>query len=109
MVIPHVLAVLVDSHQPPDLEHVTESLGREDPDAGTLSLEQRIEAHRRAVQEVRRPTHSPLLDGGRDDSPNRRVDRGRLGRALAHSDQAGVLVEEDQVGEGAADVDADSC
>ena len=77
-------------------------------DARALALEQRVEADRRAVQEVGRAVRAARSTARGDDPQDALVDRRRLRRRLADRTSPGLLVEEDQVGERAADVDADS-
>jgi hypothetical protein len=90
---------------PAQLQHVAEAARGDEPGAGALALEQRVgrgggpvddhrdlgRVRRRAGQ---RGLHAAGLigDGGRD---------------LGHPHEAGGLVEQHQVGEGAPDVDAD--
>ena len=102
-----MLAVLVDAHQPPDLEYVAEALGGEQADAGPLALEQRVEPDGRPVEEVPSASETVRLDRGCDHSPDRLVDRMRVRRSLPDPDLAGLVVEKDQVRERPSDVDAD--
>ena len=89
----------------PELQHVAEAARGDQPGPGALALEQRVGRRRRAVDE--------RLDlAGRDASFGERREHAlrlvpRRGRHLGGPDGAGRLVEQHEVGEGAADVDAD--
>ena len=90
----------------PDLEDVAEALGRDEARPGPCSLEERIDADGRAVDDEAavRELRARLVDAAEHavEEIARRAER------LAGGDGARGLVEDDQVREGAADVDADS-
>ncbi len=89
-----------------DLEDVAEALGRDEARPGPCSLEERIDADGRAVDDEAavRELRARLVDAAEHavEQIARRAER------LAGGDGARGLVEHDQVREGAADVDADS-
>ena len=90
------------------LEDVAEPLRAEEPDGCAGTREERVQAHRRAVQEVagavELATAERLLDRG-DDTELRRSRRRRL---LVDTYLAGLVVVVDEVRERAADVHADA-
>jgi len=94
---------------PPDVEDVAEAVRRQHPDLCTRVGEDDVRRHGCPVQEV---VHLGERDAGLRaeaadafDHAAGRVIRRR--RNLVDRDPAGLLVDEDQVGEGAADVDPD--
>jgi hypothetical protein len=93
---PRLLHHLVDA---------AEALGDQQAGAHALLLEQRVGAHRRAVAEVGHPlgvgAGEQVLDALHDR--DRRVVRRR--QPLGDRQLAGVLPQEDEVGEGPAGVD----
>ena len=70
-----MIAVLVNSEQAPNLEHVAKARGGEQADAGTLALEQGVEADRRPVQEVARALHRGRVHGGGEHTAHGLVHR----------------------------------
>jgi hypothetical protein len=89
---------------PPDLEHVAEALGAEQPDDRAAALQQRVQAHRGAVGEP--PQARQAVAGDPGDGVQHAARRG-LGvrQPLADRDRAAVVG--DDVRERPADVDAD--
>ena len=87
-----------------DLEHVPEAACGKQADDGARAGEQRVQPNGRAVEEELGPVE-PIARNGRLDRSKYALlgARGR-GRHLPHADLAGRIVVEDQVGEGAADV-----
>ena len=108
--LPEIVAIVLEplAH----LQDVAVPFGRQEPDAGALALEQRIGGDGRTVDDAlglneqrveadaehRRQALEAIHDA------QRRI--GRSGRRLGERDAASG-VKRDQVGEGAADVDAD--
>ena len=95
---------------PRDVDDVAEALGRQHPDLGALVLEDDVRRDGRAVQEVvdvgeGDPGLLAELPDALDDCP-----RGVVGGGgdLVHRGATAFLVDEDQVGEGSADVDSDA-
>jgi hypothetical protein len=88
-----------------EFEDVAKPLGRDQPAAGDLALEERIGRRRRAVDDGPHliEADTGLGEGGEDAEGL--VVRGR--RHLGDADVAGRLVDQQQVGKSAADVDAD--
>ena len=95
-------------HLAADFEHVLEPGGREEPDPGALSLQHGVGGDRRAVDEagdrVRRDAPLPLHQAERFDRAGARVAGCR--RDLRQPHVAG-RIDADDVGERAADIDAD--
>ena len=95
---------------PGDVEDVAEAVRRQHPDLGARVREDDVGRDRRPVQQVvdLRERHAGLLAEPADalDDAARRIVRRR--RNLVDGDPARLLVDEDQVGERAADVDADA-
>jgi len=92
--------------RPGDLQYLPEALGGDQPDLRALALQDRVGGHGRAVQQVgdRAAVH-PGLRADQVDAvpyPGRLVLR-RGGR-LGPPGRSGLLVDEQHVGEGAADV-----
>ncbi len=90
---------------PAQLQHVAEAARGDEPGAGALALEQRVGRGGRPVDDDRHLGRARRGPGQRALDPAGLVGHGR--RNLGHPDQARGLVDEHQVGEGAADVDAD--
>ena len=91
------------------MQQLLEVLGDDEADPGALLLEHDVGRHRGAVEDgahVARP-HPGVGEqrGGSGDEPDGLV-LGRRGR-LPEVDLAALLVEQQQVGERAADVDAE--
>ncbi len=87
------------------LEDVTETLGRDQADPGDLALEQRIRRRRRPVHDGADLGKRRAGLGERIENAKGLVLDGR--RHLGDTNFAALLVEQDEVGEGAADIDAD--
>ena len=85
----------------PDLQHVAEPRGRDQPDPGALLLEDRVDGDRAAVDEPgqRLPADQPLV--AREQALRDLVAEGRL---LVDADLPGALVEQHEVDERPADV-----
>ena len=104
------VAVAVGNRLPRDLQHRLVALGGDEPDPVELALEQLVGGHGGAVADgghrlagqIELGEH--LADAGQEAL--RRVGRG--GRCLGGAGRAGLLVHRDDVGEGAAGVDADA-
>ncbi len=90
------------------LQDVTKPPSREQADLRSLSLEQRVQRHGRPVEKERLCFAGAGRRNGRNDSLDALVQRRRSRQRLGHTDVAGCLVVEDQVGERATDVDADA-
>jgi hypothetical protein len=90
----------------PDLEHVAEAIGGDEPGARALAFEQRVDADGRAVDHQSRVGKA---SAGLIDAAEHAVQE-RLGRAegLGVEHGTGRLVQRDEIREGAADVDADA-
>jgi hypothetical protein len=91
-----------------DLDHVAEAARGEQPDDRPAPLQQRVQADGGAVQEVVRPPQVLVRDGDADRLEDPALGLGRGRRGLRDPDAARGLVEEDQVGERATDVDTDT-
>jgi hypothetical protein len=89
------------------LEHVAEAVRAQQADQRTAALEQRIQADRRAVQEVLRGGHIVRRQHGVEHAQHALVRRVGDGGHLADHDPPRLLVAQHEVGEGAADVDCD--
>ena len=92
-----------------DVEDVAEAVRRQHPDLRTRVGEDDVRRHGRPVQEV---VHLGERDAGLRAEPADALDHAARGvvrgrRNLVDRDPAGFLVDEDQVGERAADVDPD--
>ena len=87
-----------------DEGHVAEAAGREIADLRTLALEDGVGGDRGAQAQV--PDLGAVVDAGQplEDAVGRIARRRQV---LPHRDRPGVAIEGDEVGEGAADVDAD--
>ena len=103
------LAVAIDQRtpdMPPDLEHIGEPLGSDEPRPRALVFENRVRRDGRAMDQLldrlgRHPQgHDPLHEPGRL-IPSR-------GRHLAYPKAVDQAVECNQVGEGSTDVDTDA-
>src|SRR5262249_44583970 len=91
----------------PDFEDVAKALRPEQPDDGARPGEERVEPHRGAVEEVAGRAELRLRDGRRDGGDHAFLGGRRRRGDLADADLAGLVVVADQIGEGAAYVDAD--
>jgi hypothetical protein len=87
-----------------ELEDVAEALRRDQADARDLALEHGVGRRRRAVHDGIERSRLDLGRVERGEDPEGLVVDG--GRHLGEADLAGRVVDEDEVGEGAADVDA---
>ncbi len=96
-----VRVFLVD---PADRDDVLEARGGDDDDVRAAALEQRVRSDGRAERQRRSRRR---LDAGRFERVEHRG-RGRGGRRgrLADDERPGLVVEDDQIGEGASGVDA---
>lgn len=87
-----------------ELEHVAKAARGQDPDDGSASLEQGVEADRCSVEEEPGTGKRLLSDGCRDDGLNAHVrSRGR-GQAFADANASVLVVIEDKVGKRPTDV-----
>src|SRR5262249_60047025 len=101
----HVVATLA-----PDLHRVAEARGGEQSRSRSLALDERVGGQRRAVdQRAHVGSEAPRVVEHGDHALLHGL-RGILGcgEELADLDGAGVVVDPDEIGEGAADVDADA-
>ena len=87
------------------LEHVAQAGGGDHPDLRALALEQRVGAGGGAMDHHRNGGKVLHLPGDAVQEPARLV--GAAGRHLGDMGGAGALVQNEDVGEGAADIDAD--
>jgi hypothetical protein len=96
--------------RPGDLQHLPEALGGDQPDGRALALQDRVGGHRRPVQDVRDggPVDAGLLADLVDavQHPDRLAVGG--GGRLGPPGGPGALVDEEHIGEGAADVDPEA-
>ena len=90
------------------LEDVAEALRREQADDGARPRQERVEPDGRAVEEVLGRSDTVLWDCSLDGVEDAVLRGSRRRRLLADADLAGLVVIEDEVGERAADVDADA-
>ena len=95
---------------PGDVEDVAEALGRDHPHLGARVCENDVRGDRRAVEEVVDlvERHAGFLTeaaNALDDAPRRVV---RRRGHLVDGDAPRLLIDEDEIGEGPADVDADA-
>ena len=95
---------------PRDFEQVAKTLRRDESRRRTFSFQQRIGHHRRAeTYESDIVSVAPDLRDDFADACERRLMRlARCREQFVPRDLAGLRVEEKQIGEGAADVDADA-
>jgi len=95
--------------EPLDLEQIAEARGDQEPQRGAVALDDRVDGDRRAVDEIadRPGVETPLgherAQPVEDTAP--RITRHR--RGLEAGELARHLVQETEVGERTADVDAD--
>ena len=94
----------------PQVQDLPEALRREQAHAGPLRLEQRVRRHRRAVQDVRELARrdAALLADPADAGEDALGRVGRRRRRLHAVEVARLVVDEEQVGERAADVDSEA-
>ncbi|MCZ7659792.1 MAG: hypothetical protein M5U07_18885 [Xanthobacteraceae bacterium] len=97
------------THLPPDLQHVAESLGGDDADLGALALQHGVGRDRGAVHEARDLVgrQAPLRLHALERFEHREARIAARGRDL-HDPGGRAGPAYDDVGEGAADVDADA-
>src|SRR5262249_19412915 len=92
--------------RPGDLQYLPEALGGDQPDLRALALQDRVGGHGRAVQQM--GDLAALHPGLRADQVDAVPYPGRLvlrrGGRLGPPGRSGLLVDEQHVGEGAADV-----
>ena len=93
--------------QPLDLEHVAEPGGDEEPQRGPVPLDHGVDGDRRAVDQVvdGRGVERPLAHQGAQPVEDAAAGIAGNGGRLEAGELARRLVEEAEVGEGAADVD----
>jgi hypothetical protein len=110
LVVDHPAAEAAGHEGPCHLQHLAVALGGDEADASALAFEHGIGRHGRAVHHVRdalRIDGVALAQAGDAvEHADRRI--GRRGRHLARVGLAGALVDQQQVGEGTADVDPQS-
>ena len=92
------------------LQDVAEALGGDEAEAGAAPLDQRVGHQRRAVDDLAHVGQRQAGIGHDLRQALQRADRGvvRSGEAFVQPDAAINGVEQDEVGEGAADVEADA-
>ena len=92
-----------------DFQDMAETVGDDQAESGDLALQQRIGRDRRAVRQHRQivDAGAPLAEDGMNAA--HQSDRGvrRRRRNLGHAHRAGPVVDTDDVGKGAAGIDAD--
>ena len=94
----------------PDLDRVAEALGGQQRGPRAFALDDRVGDQRGAVDEMLHlgGFDSGLLQGLDQHGLDRLRRIGRRGQHLADGERAGLIVHHDQIGEGAADVHADT-
>ncbi len=90
-----------------DLEHVAETLGRDEADRRALALDDGVGDQRRAVNDLVEIADGDAGGGHHiGETAQRTLGRiGRRGQALVETNGRVALVEQDEVGEGASDID----
>jgi hypothetical protein len=94
---------------PGDLQHLPEALRGDQADGGALALEDRVGGHGRAVQHRRDVGQLDARLGARLADAGEHADRlvGRGGGGLGPPGAAAALLDQQDVGEGASDVDSE--
>ena len=103
------IAVALRHRLPGDLENVAEAVGDDQAEAGDLALQQRVGRDRRAVREHGKivDAGAPFAENGMDAAHQRNGRICRRRRHLGHPHRAGSIIDTDDVGKGAAGIDAD--
>ena len=93
-----------------DVEDVAVALRRDHPDGRAVVLDDDVRGDRRAVEHLVERRGALAGPRGELADPGHRALRGILGRGgqLVHEHRPGLVVDVDEVGERAADVDADA-
>ena len=98
------------AHLPADFQHVPEALGGDQPGFGPLALDDGIDDQGRAMDQLVQSGHEVRC--GRFQRPDSLFHGIRgvpgSGQALAGLDLPGLIVQQDKVGKGAADITAES-